>query len=47
MPNWSQYLTEKGESVNRYLELWRELQNYERAERAAEREFVRLKLKEK
>lgn len=39
MPTWLKELTDKGESVKTCLEFWRELQNSERAERAAEREF--------
>jgi len=44
MPKWLQDLIEKVESVKTCLELWRELENSERAERAAEREFRKVEI---
>lgn len=44
MPKWLQDLIEKGEYVNRCLELWRELQNSEDAEHAAESEFRKVEI---
>lgn len=44
MPKWLQDLIEKGEYVNRCLELWRELQNSEHTEHAAEREFRKVEI---
>lgn len=44
MPTWLKELTDKGESAKTCPEFWRELQNSERAERAAEREFRKVEI---